>query len=316
MTESVCVAAFYKFHSIEDPEAVRSDLQDTLESAGVRGTLLVAHEGLNGTIAGPRTGVDHVLARLRSVPGFQDLVHKDSTAPEMPFLRAKVRLKNEIVTLGIDGVDPNRTVGTYVTPSEWNDLIADPDVLLVDTRNDYEVQVGTFEGAVNPQTTSFRDFPAFVEHNLGDLKDRPVAMFCTGGIRCEKATSYLRDQGFEKVYHLQGGILKYLEEVPVEQTKWQGECFVFDGRVTVNHALEPGRYDMCHACRMPITQEDRALRSFEEGVSCRHCIDDRDEDDRDRLRERQKQLLLAEKRGEAHLGEDARRLLELKKTRA
>lgn len=313
MTEPVTVAAFYKFHSVDDPESVREHLQAVMETAAVRGTILVAHEGLNGTIAGPKTGVDHVLQQIRAVEGFSDLVHKESQAQEMPFLRPKVRLKKEIVTLGVDGVDPNRVVGTYVPPAEWNDLISDPDVLLVDTRNDYEVAVGSFEGAVNPRTKSFREFPAFVESELADRKDRPVAMFCTGGIRCEKATSYLRAQGFEKVYHLQGGILKYLEDVPADQTRWNGECFVFDGRVTVNHALEPGRFDMCHACRMPITEEDRALDSYEEGVSCLHCADERDEADRERLRERQRQIKLAEERGEAHIGHEARVIMEQKR---
>ncbi|MEQ9104728.1 MAG: rhodanese-related sulfurtransferase [Rhodothermales bacterium] len=312
MTEPVTVAAFYKFHSIDDPDAVREHLQTVLESAKVRGTILVAHEGLNGTIAGPKAGVDHVLAAVRAVDGFADLVHKESVSDDMPFLRPKVRLKKEIVTLGVEGVDPNLIVGTYVPPSEWNELISDPDVLLVDTRNDYEVTVGTFEGAVNPRTKSFREFPAFVEKELAGRKDRPVAMFCTGGIRCEKATSYLRAQGFEKVYHLQGGILKYLEEVPAERTRWNGECFVFDGRVTVNHDLEPGRFDMCHACRMPITEEDRSLESFEEGVSCRHCSHERSESDRERLRERQRQIQLAEERGEAHIGHEARVLMERK----
>ncbi len=312
MTEPVTVAAFYKFHAIEDPESVREHLQTAMEASEVRGTILVAHEGLNGTIAGTRAGVDHVLACVRAVQGFADLVHKESVSDDMPFLRPKVRLKKEIVTLGVEGVDPNLVVGTYVPPSEWNDLISDPEVLLVDTRNDYEVTVGTFEGAVNPRTKSFREFPAFVEKELAGRKDRPVAMFCTGGIRCEKATSYLRAQGFEKVYHLQGGILKYLEEVPADHTRWNGECFVFDGRVTVNHDLEPGRFDMCHACRMPITEEDRSLDSFEEGVSCRHCAHERSEADRERLRERQRQIQLAEERGEAHIGHEARVLMERK----
>ncbi len=312
MTEPVTVAAFYKFHAIQDPESVRDRLQTVMEAAVVRGTILVAQEGVNGTIAGPKKGVDHVLATVRAIDGFSDLVHKESLSDDMPFLRPKVRLKKEIVTLGVEGVDPNLVVGTYVPPSEWNALISDPEVLLVDTRNDYEVAVGTFEGAVNPRTKSFREFPAFVEKELAGRKDRPVAMFCTGGIRCEKATSYLRTQGFEKVYHLQGGILKYLEDVPADTTRWNGECFVFDGRVTVNHDLEPGRFDMCHACRMPITEEDRSLDSFEEGVSCRHCAHERSEADRERLRERQRQIQLAEERGEAHIGHEARVLMERK----
>lgn len=307
---AVLVAALYKFHPVPDAEAVQHRLQEAMDAAAVRGTLLIAEEGINGTIAGPRAGVHAVLEDIRGLDGFQDLLHKESETTEMPFLRAKVRLKREIVTLGVDGVDPNRVVGTYVPPAEWNRLISDPATILVDTRNEYEVEVGTFRGARNPHTTSFREFPAYVDRQLAGLEEQPIAMFCTGGIRCEKATSYLRSRGFEKVYHLEGGILKYLESVPAAESLWDGECFVFDNRVTVNHDLEPGMYAMCHACRMPVTEQDMALPSWEEGVSCLYCHEKRTEEDRERLRERQYQLDLARERGIPHLGQDARRHME------
>ena len=306
MSASIVIAALYKFHPIMDPDSVRVTLESAMEAVGVRGTILVAEEGLNGTIAGDRSGVDEVLSTIRAVDGFDDLMHKESFANEVPFLRAKVRLKKEIVTLGVDGVDPNRVVGTYVSPRDWNTLISRPDVVLVDTRNTYEVEVGTFRGAINPNTGSFRDFPEFVASELADCKEQPIAMFCTGGIRCEKATSYLREQGFKEVYHLEGGILKYLEEVSPGDTMWDGECFVFDGRVTVDHDLQPGTYAMCHACRMPVTASDMELDSWEEGVSCLYCVDSRSDEDRERLRERQHQLKLAAARGLPHLGQDAR----------
>ncbi len=307
---AVLVAALYKFHPVPDTEAAQHRLQEAMEGASVRGTLLIAEEGINGTIAGPHDGVRAVLDDIRGLDGFQDLLHKESEAAEMPFLRAKVRLKKEIVTLGVDGVDPNRVVGTYVPPAEWNRLIADPATILVDTRNDYEVEVGTFRGARNPRTTSFRDFPDYVERELAGHEKEPIAMFCTGGIRCEKATSYLKSRGFEHVYHLEGGILNYLERVPASESLWDGECFVFDSRVTVNHELEPGSYAMCHACRMPVTEEDMTLPSWEAGVSCLYCHESRTEEDRERLRERQHQLELARERGVPHIGQDARRYME------
>jgi len=309
MPDSTVIAALYKFHPIADPESVREALETSMDAVDVRGTILVAEEGLNGTIAGSRSGVDTVLATIRALKGFDDLLHKESFASEVPFLRAKVRLKKEIVTLGVDGVDPNRIVGTYVSPKDWNRLISRPDVVLVDTRNAYEVEVGTFRGAINPNTGSFRDFPDFVASELADRKEQPIAMFCTGGIRCEKATSYLREQGFKEVYHLEGGILKYLEDVAPANTMWDGECFVFDGRVTVDHGLQPGTYAMCHACRMPVTASDMELDSWEEGVSCLYCAESRSEEDRERLRERQHQLQLAASRGLPHLGQDARDLM-------
>ncbi|PIQ63747.1 MAG: hypothetical protein COV99_01575 [Bacteroidetes bacterium CG12_big_fil_rev_8_21_14_0_65_60_17] len=306
----ILVAALYRFHPVPDTEAAQAALQRVMEQHAVRGTLLVADEGINGTIAGARDNVHAVLAEIRGIEGFGDLIHKESEAAEMPFLRAKVRLKKEIVTLGVDGVDPNRVVGTYVPPEDWNRLISDPATILVDTRNDYEVEVGTFRGARNPQTTSFREFPDYVERELAGHETEPIAMFCTGGIRCEKATSYLRSRGFEKVFHLEGGILNYLERVPADESLWEGECFVFDNRVTVNHALEPGTYAMCHACRMPVTEKDMTLPSWEEGVSCLYCHAERTEADRERLRERQRQLELSRERGIPHIGQDAREYLE------
>ena len=307
---SCVVAALYRFSPIADPESFRESVEREMESLSVRGTILVASEGINGTVSGSRQGIDGLLAFLRSQPGFAALEHKESYTDECPFLRTKVRLKKEIVTLGIKGVDPNRTVGTYVDPAEWNDLISREDVILIDTRNDYEFQVGTFRGALNPETQSFREFPAYVHANLDPASKPKVAMFCTGGIRCEKATSWLKDEGFDEVYHLKGGILNYLEKVEADQSLWEGECFVFDGRVTVDHNLDPGQYDACHACRMPISEEDKASPQYEEGVSCPYCHDRLSDEDKARMLERQRQVELAQERGEAHLGDAANPLFE------
>ncbi|MBN8432406.1 rhodanese-related sulfurtransferase [Microbulbifer salipaludis] len=302
----VVVCALYKFVSLEDYESLRQPLLQTLLDNEVRGTLLLAREGLNGTVAGSRSGIDNLLAYLKSDPRLAELDYKESYTAEMPFLRSKVKLKREIVTMGVEGIDPRRTVGTYVKPENWNALISDPEVLLIDTRNDYEFQVGTFERAVNPNTTSFREFPQYVKEHLDPQKHKKVAMFCTGGIRCEKSTAYLKEQGFDEVYHLQGGILKYLEDVPKEDTLWKGECFVFDDRVTVNHDLERGSYQQCNACRMPVTDEEMQSAQFEQGVSCPHCFDSVSEADKARFREREKQIQLAKARGEDHLGHDAK----------
>lgn len=310
---SCVVAAFYKFASISDPEFFREELESVLDRLEVRGTVLVASEGINGTVSGSRDGIDGMLTHLRAHRGFSDLEHKESISEKCPFLRTKVRLKKEIVTLGIQGVDPNRVVGTYVDPENWNDLISRDDVLLIDTRNDYEVQVGTFKGAVNPETTSFREFPDYVGSSLDPSHHRKVAMFCTGGIRCEKATSWMKDQGFEEVYHLKGGILKYLETVEADESLWDGECFVFDGRVTVDHDLQPGQYEMCHACRMPISEEDMANDAYIPGVSCPHCHGKLSEEDRERMRERQRQIDLAKERGEPHIGGEIESLWEKKR---
>jgi UPF0176 protein len=298
----VVVAALYKFVGLPDYHALREPLLDACLRAGTRGTLLLAPEGINGTIAGSREAIDAVLGYLRSDPRLADLEHKESRDERMPFHRMKVKLKKEIVTMGVAGVDPNVRVGRYVSPRDWNDLIRDPDVLLVDTRNDYECDIGSFRGAVDPRTVNFREFPDYVRANLDPALHKKVAMFCTGGIRCEKASAFMLGEGFEEVYHLQGGILKYLEEVPPEQSVWEGECFVFDNRVAVNHRLEKGRYDQCHGCRHPITDDDKHSGKYEVGVCCPHCFDTLTDDQKLRFRERQKQVELAARRGEPHVG--------------
>ncbi len=251
------VAALYRFVTLDDFREMREPLLDTCLEAGTRGTLLLAREGINGTIAGSREGIDRVLAWLRADPRLADLEHKESFDDHQPFYRMKVKLKKEIVTMGVPGVDPNQRVGTYVKPQDWNALVNDPEVLLLDTRNDYEVDIGTFEGAVDPHTVNFREFPEYVRRNLDPAQHRKVAMFCTGGIRCEKASAFMLNEGFEEVYHLEGGILKYLEEVPESESTWRGECFVFDNRVAVDHQLRKGSYDQCYGCRHPITEEDK-----------------------------------------------------------
>lgn len=296
------VAALYKFVALPDYDELQAPLKQVCDDNSVMGTLLLALEGINGTIAGPEAGIRAVLAHLRSDPRFADLEHKESWASEMPFLRMKVRLKNEIVTMGAPEADPTKQVGTYVKPDDWNDLISDPDVVLIDTRNDYEVEIGTFKGAVDPRTASFREFPQWVKDHP-ELGSKPkVAMFCTGGIRCEKASSYMLAHGFEEVYHLQGGILKYLENVAQDESLWEGECFVFDERVSVKHGLEEGTYDMCHACRFPITDEDKRSDKYQKGVSCPRCWDEKSEDQKKRYAARQKQMDLAQQRGDVHLG--------------
>ncbi|WP_081158833.1 rhodanese-related sulfurtransferase [Ensifer aridi] len=296
------VAALYHFVSFPRFAVFREPLQAACHANGVKGTLLLAHEGINGTIAGTDEGIGSVLAFLRAQPEFAGLEHKESRASTMPFLRMKVRLKKEIVTMGVENIDPNNVVGTYVEPKDWNALISDPDTLVIDTRNDYETAIGLFRGAVDPKTKTFREFPDWVRNNNG-LNNRPkIAMYCTGGIRCEKATAFMKEQGFEEVYHLKGGILKYLEEIPPEESLWDGACFVFDERVSVTHGLKEGEHTLCHACRQPLTQEDLLSPLHEEGVSCVHCHDTRTEEDRERYRERQRQITLAKKRGERHLG--------------
>ena len=299
------VCALYKFVRLDDHQALREPLYDTLVANQVRGTLLLASEGINGTIAGSRTGIDAVLDWLHGQPQLADIVYKESLTDTPPFKRTRVKLKKEIVTMGVSGIDPTHVVGTYVSPQDWNELISDPDVLLIDTRNDYEVQVGTFKNAVNPETRTFREFPHYVKQQLDPEKHKKVAMFCTGGIRCEKSTAFLKEQGFEEVFHLKGGILKYLEEVPQDKTLWEGECFVFDERVTVNHHLEQGHYDQCHACRLPITETDKASDKFMQGVSCPHCFDKLTAKQKARFQERERQMELAKQRGEVHMGDDA-----------
>ena len=285
---------------------MRDHLHAVCEQAGVRGTLLVANEGLNGTIAGTPQGIERVLATVRALPGFGALEAKDSVATTMPFHRLKVRVKPEIVTLGLPDLDPVRDTGTYVSAQDWNALIADPDTVVIDTRNAYEVAVGTFEGAIDPATASFRDFPAWFDAVGRALLDRPtpprVAMFCTGGIRCEKATAFLKSEGVTDVHHLQGGILRYLETVPAEQSLWRGECFVFDQRVAVGHGLAQGTHSLCHGCRMPVSPEGRASPRFIEGVCCDRCHDDRSEKQRSAYAERQRQMGIAAGLGIDHVG--------------
>ena len=295
------IAALYHFTRFPDPAALRPALLDLCQAQQVKGTLLLAHEGINGTIAGPRAGIDAVLAHIRALPGCADLEWKEATSDHPPFARMKVRLKKEIVTMGQPDVDPRARVGHYVDPQAWNDLIRSPDVAVIDTRNDYEVAIGTFEGAVDPHTESFRDFPAWWEANKDRFHNKRIAMFCTGGIRCEKSTNFLLGQGVEDVYHLKGGILRYLEEMPADDSTWQGECFVFDNRVSVGHGLKEGPHELCHGCRRPILPEDKLRPEYEAGVSCHHCINETSEEDKMRFRERQKQMALAHARGERHL---------------
>ena len=313
------VCALYRFVTLNDYESLQKPLQNFLHDHNLKGTLLLAHEGINGTVSGSPASIQALLSYFNNDPRLAGIDVKFSYDDTQPFYRAKVKLKKEIVTMGVEGIDPKQVVGTYVEPKDWNALILDPDVILVDTRNEYEVQIGTFKNALNPHTKSFREFPAYVKENLDPTKHKKVAMFCTGGIRCEKSTAYLKEQGFDEVYHLHGGILKYLEEVPQQDSLWEGECFVFDNRVTVNHALEKGIYDQCHACRMPITDEDKQHSHYQQGVSCHHCYGQKDAESIARFQEREKQIALAQQRGEQHIGADAdsikaeRRPLKLKK---
>ena len=306
----IVVTALYHFVTLDDYKEMREPLLNFLQDQGIKGTLLLAREGINGTVAGTPKAIENLHNYLRADPRFKNIVTKESYTDEMPFYRTKVKLKKEIVTMGVEGIDPNHIVGTYVKPQDWNALISDPDVILVDTRNDYEVGIGTFKGALNPETDTFREFPAYVEENLADAKDKKVAMFCTGGIRCEKSTAYLKEQGFREVYHLEGGILKYLEEVPEEESLWEGECFVFDSRVAVKHNLEPGIYDQCYACRMPITEEDKQHPHYEKGVSCHHCHDEKSAEQLRRYQERERQIELAREKGAEHIGGDVADIIE------
>lgn len=297
------VAAFYLFESLPGFEDLQDPLLAFCRARDLRGSILLAPEGINGTVGGSKGAIDELMDYLRSQPGLAELREKRSFADGPIQRRMKVRLKREIVTFDMPDFDPGQRTGTYVEPSDWNDLISRDDVLLIDTRNDYEVDVGTFEGAVNPNTRSFRDFIDYTREKLDPGTQPVVAMFCTGGIRCEKASAYLLDQGFEQVFHLKGGILQYLEDVPKQDSKWEGECFVFDERVTVDHDLHPGSFDMCRACRNPISVEDMQHPQFEEGVSCKHCFDRTSEERKERFRERERQVKLAKKRGETHIGD-------------
>lgn len=308
------VAALYHFVSLPDFKNLQTPLLEVCKVNGVMGTILLAHEGINGTIAGPSAGVHAVLDYIRSDIRIAGLEHKESYAEvENPFNRMKVRLKKEIVTMGVPSCDPNKIVGTYVKAEDWNDIISDPDVVLIDTRNDYEVSIGTFKGAIDPKTVNFREFPEWVKNQEG-LGNKPkVAMFCTGGIRCEKASSYMKSEGFEDVYHLKGGILQYLEDIPEDKSMWEGECFVFDDRVSVGHGLTPGPYDLCHACRHPISEEEKKSDKYAQGVSCHRCYDEMSDEKRARFEQRQLQVTLAKERGTGHIAVDQKAQREAKK---
>jgi len=301
--QPVQVAALYRFARLDGFAELRAPLAAFCCGRGIKGTLLLAHEGINGTVAGSEAAITDLIARLEAVPALAGLEFKYSTAAEMPVHRMKVRLKKEIVTMGVEDIDPRRSAGTYVEAKDWNALVSQPGTVLIDTRNDYEVAIGTFRGAVDPQTSSFREFPEWMRTHRGELEGRRLAMFCTGGIRCEKATAYAKSLGIKDVFHLKGGILRYLEEVPAAESLWQGECFVFDERVSVTHGLDVGEAELCRACRRPLTAADSASQKYREGISCPHCHDHRSDADRARYAERQRQVELAESRGSAkHIG--------------
>mgnify|MGYP006270471873 CR=1 FL=1 len=297
------VAAFYHFGPLPHFARVQKPLHEACQRLGVKGIALLASEGVNGTMAGSRAAMEEVLDTLCRLTGFNHIDHKWSTAQEMPFLRLKVRLKKEIVTLGVAGVDPNRRVGTYVAPEDWNALISDPDVVVVDTRNQEEVRIGTFAGAIDPQTRSFSQFPDYVKSHLDPARHKKIAMFCTGGIRCEKASSYMLEQGFAEVFHLKGGILNYLEKVPEAESLWQGACFVFDRRIALGHGLvEASDLVVCGGCRTPLSEAERKDPDYEDGVCCPHCAPLMTPERKASARERHRQVMLAQARGSTHLG--------------
>ena len=303
------ICALYKFTRLDDFEEIQGPLKIFLESLNIRGTLLLAKEGVNGTIAGDNDSIMKSLDYLQKDERLVGLEYKFSYSEKPPFKRLKVKLKKEIVTLGVSNIDPIFSSGTYVKPADWNELVNDPDVVLIDTRNNYEFEIGSFKGSINPNTETFREFPAYTKNNLEKYRDKKIAMFCTGGIRCEKSTAYLKSKGFENVFHLQGGILKYLEEVKEDESLWEGECFVFDDRVAVKHNLELGKYDQCHACRFPITDEDKEHPYYEKGASCPRCYGTKNSSQVSRYREREKQVQLAKSRGESHIGDDANKVI-------
>jgi len=299
---NIVVAALYKFVSLPDFEKIQPKLKALCLRKKIMGTLLLAKEGINGTVAGSREAIDALLDFFKADSRLHDLEYKESFAEEMPFYRMKVRLKKEIVTIGDQSIDPNSLKGEYVDPEDWNDLINDPEVIVLDTRNDYEVDIGTFKGAINPETDSFREFPDYVKSNLDPHKHKKVAMFCTGGIRCEKASAYMKNEGFENVYHLKGGILKYLEDVPQEHSHWEGECFVFDNRVAVTHGLEQGNFDQCYGCRHPISMDEKKSPHYIKGVQCPKCYDKLTSEKKEKFVTRQKQVEHAKKLGTKHIG--------------
>ena len=299
------VAALYKFHSIENPLSVRHMLKSNLDNNLVTGTILIGKEGLNGTISASIKDMKKAISIIKSIKGFDDINIKYSKSKIKPFTRLKVKTKEEIVTIGDKKLDPSINSGIYVEPKDWNSLIAKDDVLLIDTRNNYEYSIGTFKNSINPRTNNFREFPNWVKSQKfsnKDKKTKKVAMFCTGGIRCEKATSYMKKEGFKNVFHLKGGVLKYFEDITTDQSKWIGECFVFDDRVSLDHNLDEGSYDMCHGCRMPITKQDKESKYFIKGVSCPACFASKTDEQKSRYMSRQKQIDLAKSRNENHIG--------------
>ena len=300
----ILVAALYKFVEIDDLLSLQSDLHEICEKNNIMGTILIANEGINGTISGKTNEINQTISLLKSDKRFTNIEIKYSSTDKQPFHRMKVRLKKEIVTIGLPKINPNKKVGTYVKPDDWNDLISDPNVVVIDTRNKYETKIGSFQNALDPETSSFREFPDWVKKfkSSKENANKKIAMFCTGGIRCEKASSLMKEEGFEDVYHLQGGILKYLETIDKENSLWNGECFVFDQRVCLTDELEVGSYKMCFACRMPITEEEMQNEKYKEGISCIYCYDKTTKEKKERFGSRQKQILLAKERGEKHLG--------------
>lgn len=300
----ILVAALYKFVEIDDLLSLQSDLHEICEKNNIMGTILIANEGINGTISGKTNEINQTISLLKSDKRFTNIEIKYSSTDKQPFHRMKVRLKKEIVTIGLPKINPNKKVGTYVKPDDWNDLISDPNVVVIDTRNKYETKIGSFQNALDPETSSFREFPNWVKKfkSYKENANKKIAMFCTGGIRCEKASSLMKEEGFEDVYHLQGGILKYLETIDKENSLWNGECFVFDQRVCLTDELEVGSYKMCFACRMPITHEEMQNEKYIEGISCIYCYDKTTKEKKERFGSRQKQILLAKERGEKHLG--------------
>jgi UPF0176 protein len=298
----IAITALYHFTDLPDVVDVHKKLKDLCTDLKIKGILLLAPEGINGTVAGTKEAIDIFLTTLKSDNRFKHISHKESYSEEMPFYRLKVRLKTEIVTLRIPEANPNKMVGKYVDPKDWNTLISDPDVVVLDTRNDYEVKIGTFKNAVNPETEKFVDFPNYVREKLNVPKAKKVAMFCTGGIRCEKASAFMKLEGYEEVYHLKGGVLKYLEEIPAQESLWEGDCFVFDQRVSVGHGLSQGHYQMCYGCRMPLSQEECLSEHYIEGIQCHHCHDKLSEKSKKGNYERQRQILLARKKQQQHIG--------------
>ena len=299
------VCALYKFTALPDFQTLQTPIRSFLKQHEIMGTILLAHEGINGTISGSNESIKKFIAYVQEDSRFEGIDYKLSFHDTNPFYRTKVRLKKEIVAMGIEDIDPCHSTGTYIEPEKWNELIADEDTLLIDTRNEYEIGIGSFKNAINPHTDTFREFPKFADEHLDPNKHKKIAMFCTGGIRCEKSTAYLKQKGFEEVYHLKGGILNYLKTVHQPTSKWEGECFVFDNRVSVNHDLEKGNFDQCHACRMPISHEDKKNKHYQKGISCPHCYSLTDDQRKKRFEERQKQIQLAQERGEFHIGEVA-----------